>query len=57
MLPTESKAVLKPPELLQFFCTIHKHLISAESQAAGRLDIVKQNLTLAVLTFNLQKTG
>lgn len=44
-----------PPQLLQDFRRILKGLVSAQGQAAGDLNIMKQRFTLAVPQFDLPK--
>ena len=45
-----------PPELLQFFHRILKGPVPTQCQAAGYLDVMKQRLTLAVPSLDLETT-
>lgn len=45
---------LWPPELLQFFHRILKSPVPTQCQAAGYLNVMKQGLTLAVPSLNLE---
>lgn len=50
-----SIGVSGPPELLQFLHGILKGHVPTQRQAAGYLDVMKQCLTLAVPSFDLEK--